>query len=360
MRGACTLIKMGQRPVRIGELQMFVACQCQVPEKTLVNKNAKNVAIVGSGPSGLGCAAQLHRLGYRVDIYERSNSIGGLMEKVIPAYRLPQEIVDGDIYRLLQSGISVRYETVIGKEEVGQLLDHYDAVFLGVGLSGEKILPIDGLFPQTQGGHSALAYLREARAYERGLTLSKPELGKKVVVVGGGNVALDAAMVAKRLGTEEVIVLYRRTKSEMPGWEREYLKSALLGVEFRWLSVVKNVRTENGVLRAVMVQKMALGTQQADGRRGVMVDLNTPAYELPCDSLLFALGQELEHDVVETFGLLVDDRGTIVVNSDFATVDPKVFAAGEAVSGGATIVFSMGQGMAAGKAIHSKLVGLES
>ena len=207
----------------------------------------------------------------------------------------------------------------------------------------------DGILP-------ALDYLDRARSYEEG-NIDLPQLGKRVVVIGGGNVALDAAVIAKRLGSEQVIVLYRRSKDEMPGWESEYLEATALGVEFRWLSAVNSVNVKMGKLQSVNVQRMKFAQTQEDSRRWVEPDVDYPDYELPCDSLIYALGQTLDASIAEHLGIETPDKNGIQVDiSTYRTNNPKVFAAGEAVSGGATIVFSMSQGMAAGRSIGKWLL----
>ena len=174
-------------------------------------------------------------------------------------------------------------------------------------------------------------------------------------MVGGGNVALDAAVVAKRLGAEQVLVIYRRSKDEMPGWESEYLEACSLGVEFRWLSVIDEIIVVQGQLQAVKISQMRFVSASLGGRRWVEPDPEIPPYTLPCDTLIFALGQTLEDGIQEVLGIESDTPLLIVKEGSFQTPIPGLFAAGEAVSGGSTIVASMSAGMAAAREIDQFL-----
>jgi dihydropyrimidine dehydrogenase (NAD+) subunit PreT len=353
--GACTLSKMGQTPVRIGSLQAYVATQYRQPEVVGVLDRPSKVAVIGGGPSGLGCAVQLRRLGHEVDVFDRGALLGGLVDRVIPHHRLPHEVIDFDLERIKDSGVSVHLEQEIGQQRAQELLNTVDAVFVGTGLSSSRTLTVSGV--ECDDVHSALRYLDQARQSEKGKAVV-PDLGKQVVVVGGGNVALDAAVMAKKLDADRVIVLYRRTKDEMPGWESEYIEAATLGVEFRWLSVVQEINTQQGKLQSVIVQTQKLADPEPDGRRKVVPDGDTPTYELSCDSVVLALGQVIDPVLPDHMDLGLSGNGTILVDDvTYQTENPKIFSAGEVVSGGATVVYSMSQGMAAGRAMHDWLQG---
>lgn len=349
--GACVLNKSGQTPIRIGALQAFVTSNYEPSENLGNNRSRKAVAVIGAGPSGLGCAIQLKRMGFEVEVFEKSKSIGGLADRVIPFHRLPSRAIDRDVNRLKEAGIKFHLGIKIDKENSKTLFEGFDAIFIGTGLSADKEYWVEGMEIPADGIFSAMDYLDLARKYEEG-TIDLPKLGKRVVVIGGGNVALDAAVLAKRLGSEQVIVLYRRSKDEMPGWESEYLEATELGVEFRWLSSVISVTIKIGKLQSVNVQQMRFTETQRDGRRGIEPDLEFPNYALPCDSLIYALGQTLDASIADHFGIEALNKSGIQVDlSTYHTNIPKVFAAGEVVSGGATIVYSMSQGMAAGRSI---------
>jgi dihydropyrimidine dehydrogenase (NAD+) subunit PreT len=352
--GACTLSKMGQTPVRIGSLQTYVASQYIQPEVVGVLDNPSKVAVIGGGPSGLGCAVQMRRFGHVVEIFDRGVLLGGLVDRVIPHHRLPHELIDFDLGRILDSGIYVHLDQEINEASVAELLESYDTVFVGTGLSNTRALTVPGI--DSDDVHSALDYLDVARQSEKG-KVSAPDLGNQVIVIGGGNVALDAAVMAKKLGADRVIVLYRRTKEEMPGWESEYIEAATLGVEFRWLSVIEEIKTERGRIKSVIVGTQKLTDAAADGRRAVVPDPDTPTYVLNCDSVVLALGQVIDPALLEHMELDISGGALTVDAVTYQTDNPRVFSAGEVVSGGATVVFSMSQGMSAARAMHGWLQG---
>jgi len=250
-------------------------------------------------------------------------------------------------------GIHFSLGEEIDARSAGRLLQEYDALFLGIGLSRSVTLSIPGV--ELPGVMSALDFLQLARLYSRG-DVPPPALGQCVAVLGGGNVALDAATVAKRLGAERVVVLYRRTMNEMPAWRSEYLEASSLGVEFRWLSTIKAIKGHEGKVQAVEVQPMRLTSVQMDGRRGVEPDPRAASYGLPCDGVLLALGQALDEELAGALGLSTATAGTILVNPETFQIDQsQIFAGGDAVNGSATVVQAIAQGMAAGRAIHDWL-----
>ncbi len=347
--GACVLPRMGQAHIRIGALQYFVTSRFQWAGPAEKNDSPKRIAVVGAGPSGLGCAVVLRRMGHAVEVIERDATLGGLMSRVIPAFRLAPGVVSHDLDLIKWSGITFRLGVSVDSQAVAKLADEFDAVFLAIGLTRSETLSVPGL--EAAGVSSALGFLQQARAAALAGS-TEPALGNCVVIVGGGNVAVDAAVAAKRMGVERVIVLYRRTLEEMPAWPSEYLEATALGVEFRWLTTAKSVRTFNGRIDAVEVQPMRRTPAQQAGRRGVGPDVQSPCYDLPCDSLLLALGQSLDTTLLGGLGVAVSTAGRIAVDgATFRTNHPKVFAAGEAVTGGSTVVGSLAQGMAAGRAI---------
>jgi dihydropyrimidine dehydrogenase (NAD+) subunit PreT len=351
--GACVLSDLGQRPIQIGALQYYVASNLQILEKPGKEDRPKRIGIVGGGPSGLSCAIMLRRIGHDVHLFERKPSLGGLMKQVIPAYRLPQEAIDHDLERLKPLDIHIDLEHSIAGSEFAELIDEYDAIFLSVGLQRRSKLSIPGM--ELSGVMGALEFLEAARRFFRS-DGARPILGECVVVVGGGNVALDAASMAKRLGAERVVILYRRTMSEMPGWRSEYIEAASLGIEFRWLSTITHITGVEDEIHSVTIQPMRLTTTQPDGRRGVEPDPISKAYEFLCSSVLMALGQSLDPELANVFSLPLNAAGMIDASQEnYQTENPKIFTGGEAMSGGTTIVQSIAQGMAAGQAIHSWL-----
>jgi NADPH-dependent glutamate synthase beta subunit-like oxidoreductase len=291
---------------------------------------------------------QLNRLGIQADIFERNDHPGGMATRVIPAHRLPAEPMQTDLMRLQNSGIRFHFNQDINAEKFNQLGNDYDAIFAGVGLAGENQPHLAGT--HSAGVYAALEFLQQARL----TTLADgtpPQIGNRVLVVGGGNVALDAAVVAKRLGADQVLVIYRRSKDEMPGWESEYLEACSLGVEFRWLSVIDEIMTDQDQLQAVKIGQMRFVSSSMGGRRWVERDPEIAPYTLPCDTLIFALGQTLEEGIQDVLGLQKDSALLPIKEGSFQTPIPGLFAAGEAVSGGSTIVACMSAGMSAAREI---------
>jgi glutamate synthase (NADPH/NADH) small chain len=350
--GACVLPGLGQRAIRIGALQYFVASEFHACESSDATDYLGRVAIVGGGPSGIGCAVTLRRLGYAVDIFEREHEPGGLVNQVIPGYRLPQEIVTRDLDRLLDMGISFITNEGLTASRIADLAEQYDALFLGIGMNVEPEFSVPGT--DLPGVISALGSLRDARSHSRGQAPA-PELGDVVVVIGGGNVAMDAAVMAKRLGVERVIVLYRRTLEEMTAWHSEYMEAADIGVEFRWLTTAIAIKGKQRV-ETIEIQPMRRTDIGADNRRKVEPDPEASIYEMACSTVILALGQALDSDLAESLGLTTtEDRVIVADPATYQTNRSKVFAAGEAITGGSTVVNSLAQGMAAGRAIHQLL-----
>jgi glutamate synthase (NADPH/NADH) small chain len=355
--GACVLPAMGQAPIRIGALQAFITSQSRPEEKAMESATGWRVAVIGAGPAGLGCAVQVNRLGAEVHVFEAGGESCGLVGRVIPAHRLPAGVVESDLVRLSASGIQFHTGARVDAVLAEKLAGDYDAVFLGAGLNGE-VQP-DQPIEEALGVFSALDFLARARSGE------SIAFGSRVAVIGAGNVAMDAAVVARRLGAEQVMVLYRRGQAEMPAWESEYLEACQLGVEFRWMSVVDAIHTEKSEdgsprVSGVDIARTRYSKDKMSGRRGVEPDPQQPAYYQPCDAIIFALGQALDARNAGLFGAAVAGGLISVEPGSGRTSNPKVFAAGEAVTGGSTVVASMSAGMAAGRAIHAFLEGERS
>lgn len=350
--GACTLNLMDQTPIRIGALQSYVASNYNVPEICIDHNSKSKIAIIGGGPSGLGCAVELNRRMYNIDLYERSDRLGGLMGRVIPSYRLPKNTINIDLDRIRHSGINFYLNMEINSNNVQNIVQEHDAVFIGVGLNNLQSINIPG--HQYSGVISALDLLASARDYFHGQA-QIPHLGNRVLIIGGGNVALDAAVVSKKLGAEQVIIIYRRTKKEMPGWETEYLEACALGVEFRWLSTIEQIMGNEDKIHAVKIQEMQLKAKGLDGRRCIEPIVGN-TYQLMCDNVVLALGQSFDNTLSSSLGIDLSYQGTLKINpQSYQTTNPKIFAAGESVNGGSTIVMCMSQGMLSGRSIDKWL-----
>jgi len=349
--GACVLHQARQPAVPIGALQAFVCMQYKDGEPPEGLEKAARVAVIGAGPAGLGCGVVLRRHGHHVDLYDRQQKLAGLVDRVIPAYRLPQALVTHDLDRLSSLDMKFTPGKSIDQQAFDKLRAAHDAIFLGTGMGALQTAEIPG--QSAEGVLDVFSFLEKARAGQ-----SPGVKDRIVIIIGGGNVALDAAVVAKRNGAREVIVLYRRSRDEMPGWQAEYLEASRLGVEFRWLSTVISIVQDGGKVRAVLVQKMRLIGDMRDGRRWVEPDGDQPVIQLPCEVIIPALGQVVERDWLAELDLKLTSSGSPIVDTDtWQTSLPLVFAAGELVSGGSTIVNSLHQGMLAGESMHAILVG---
>lgn len=349
--GACVLHQAGQPPVPIGALQAFVCMQYgQVESPGRINKPAR-MAVIGAGPAGLGCAVVLRRHGHEVDLYDRRDRMAGLVDQVIPSYRLPAAVVARDLNYINSLNLNFLSNRNIDSSEFNRIRSGYDAVFLGTGMGALQKADFPG--KSAEGVVDALDFLQRARAGKMVI-----DSQQTVVVIGGGNVALDAAVVAKRSGAGEVIVLYRRSRDEMPGWESEYLEATRLGVEFRWLSTLAVIEQTDGKVKSVQVQKMHFTNEMRSGRRWVEAAPEQSLSRVLSQMVILALGQEVERDWLEGLGLLLTPDGFPLVNVGTGQTNlPMVFAGGELVSGGATIVDSLHQGMLAGERIQVLLSG---
>jgi dihydropyrimidine dehydrogenase (NAD+) subunit PreT len=351
--GSCVLLPLGEPAVRIGALQAYATGNTKAPRKGQVASGAPRVAVIGGGPAGLGAAVQLERLGVEVHLFERNKELGGQAGRVIPEHHLSQPVVDHDISRILAGSIQCHLDNDVNESLFARIISEYEGVILAIGQQSNPDPGIPGA--ESQGVFHALDYLTRARtAYTREDTI--PLLGSTVVVIGGGNVALDAAAVSKRNGAERVIVLYRRGLEEMPAWEYEYIEACALGVEFRWFSVADRIVSENGKVGGVMIGHMRYSEEIRGGRRWVEPDLNKQQTFLECNAVVLALGQSSELDLLKWMGI-AENKGLVAVEGGkFQTSNPKVFAAGEIRSGGSSIVSSMASGMQAAREAHAWLV----
>ena len=357
-------------PVGIGRLERFVADwhnshSDELPE--CAAPNGHKVAVVGSGPSGLTCAGDLAKLGYSVTVYEALHTAGGVLVYGIPEFRLPKAIVKKEVDTLEKMGVELVTNVIIGKTlTVDELFDMgYEAVFIGsgAGLPNFMGIPGEGL----KGVYSANEYLTRSnlmKAY-----LDNPETpimkGGKVAVVGGGNVAMDAARTALRLGAEKVYIVYRRSMTELPARREEVEHAEEEGIEFRLLcnpieilgyNNPDNPRDErNGSVQAIRCIRMELGEPDERGRRRP-VEVAGSEFTLDVDAVIMAIGTSPNPLIKSTTeGLEVNRWGGIIVTEDGATTKAGVYAGGDAVTGAATVISAMGAGKVAAKAIDEYL-----
>ena len=363
--GSCVL-GVKSEPVAIGKLERFVADWSMKNGKKDVEKapsNGHKVAIVGSGPSGLACATDLARLGYDVTIFEALHKAGGVLEYGIPEFRLPKErVVAAEIGEVRKLGVKIETDVVVGRTvTVDSLLDKegFSAVFIGSGAGLPRFMNIPG--ENLNGVFSANEFLTRnnlMKAYRHDY-LTPVYTGRKVVVVGGGNVAMDAARTALRLGAETTIV-YRRTENELPARREEVHHAKEEGIEFRMLTnPVEILGDEKGWVRGIRCIRMELGEPDESGRRSP-VPVPGSEFEIDTDSVIMALGTSPNPLIARTTsGLETNRRGCIVADDNGMTSRPGVFAGGDAVTGAATVILAMGAGRKAAAAIDSYIRGQE-
>ncbi len=365
----CTLgIKF--EPVGIGRLERFVADWHNANCGEIANKpesNGHKVAIVGSGPSGLTCAGDLAKKGYDVTVYEAFHVAGGVLVYGIPEFRLPKSIVAKEVEGLKALGVKVETNVVIGKTlTVDELFDMgFEAVFIGSGAGLPNFMNIPG--ESLKGVYSANEFLTRSnlmKAYRDNPTTPIMK-GGNVAVVGGGNVAMDAARTALRLGAENVYIVYRRSMEELPARKEEVEHAEEEGIEFKLLcnpieilgyNNPENPRDEkNGFVTGIRCVKMELGEPDAKGRRRPVV-IPGSEFEIAVDTVIMSIGTSPNPLIKDTTsGLEVNAHGGIVVNEDGLSSKEGVYAGGDAVTGAATVISAMGAGKTAAKAIDEYL-----
>ena len=361
----CTLGKKGA-PIAIGRLERFVAdwerSQSDKPEPEIAASTGKKVAIVGSGPAGLTAAADLAKLGHQITLFEALHVAGGVLMYGIPEFRLPKEIVQGEVDYVSSLGVDVRLNSVIGKiDTVDELLaDSYDAIFLGTGAGLPMFLGIPG--ENLNGIYSANEYLTRTnlmKAYlfpEYDTPIKK---SKRVVVIGGGNVAMDSARCAMRLGAEEVYIVYRRSRDELPARAEEVENAEEEGIIFKLLTNPKRfIGDENGWVTQMECYEMELGEPDDSGRRRPIVKEGSE-FIINVDTVVVALGTTPNPLIPSTTeGLETTKKGTVVADQETGkTVKDKVWAGGDLVTGAATVISAMGAGKRAAAAIDAYLKG---
>ena len=366
----CTLgIKF--EPVGIGRLERFVADYHNKNEAAgdVIKPvdNGRKVAVVGSGPSGLTCAGDLAKKGYRVSVFEALHTAGGVLVYGIPEFRLPKSIVEREVEGLKALGVDFETNVVIGKTlTVDELFENgYEAVFIGSGAGLPNFMNIKG--ESLKGVYSANEFLTRSnlmKAYREAPDTPIMK-GGKVAVCGGGNVAMDAARTALRLGADKVYIVYRRSMEELPARREEVEHAQEEGIEFRILCTPVEILgyknpddprdPKNGFVTGMKCIKMALGEPDAKGRRRP-VPIEGSEFELKVDTVIMAIGTSPNPLIKNTTeGLTVNERGCIIVNENGLTTKKGVYAGGDAVTGAATVISAMGAGKVAAKAIDEFL-----
>ena len=348
-------------PVAIGRLERFVADWYlehvnKMPEK--VASNGKKVAVIGSGPSGLTCASDLAKKGYEVTMFEALHTAGGVLVYGIPEFRLPKAIVQNEVDKLAAQGVEVMTNMVIGKVlSIDELFEMgYKAVFVGSGAGLPMFMHIPG--EALVGVYSANEYLTRVNLMKAYLEENDTPIiqSKAVAVVGGGNVAMDAARCAKRLGAEHVYIVYRRSEAEMPARAEELHHAKEEGIELRILCNPTEILDDgNGRVGAIKCIRMELGEPDASGRRRP-VEVPGSEFTLDVDTVIMSLGTSPNPLIRSTTpGLETNRKGCLIVNEDNMTTRDMVYAGGDAVTGAATVILAMGAGKKAAAAIDEAL-----
>ncbi|MDY0088395.1 MAG: NADPH-dependent glutamate synthase [Coriobacteriia bacterium] len=356
---ACILAKKGE-PVAIGRLERWLgdydlACELEercVPE--VAPPTGYRCAVVGSGPAGLACAGELARFGHEVTVFESLHAAGGVLTYGIPEFRLPKATVEAEIFMLTEMGVEIVTDAVIGATYTLEELmtdEGYDAVFIGSGAGLPVFLGVPG--ENLNGVYSANEFLTRVNlmhAYEFPHYDTPVIRGRKVAVIGGGNVAMDAARTALRLGAQEAFLVYRRTEDEMPARREEVHHARQEGVQFKMLCSPSEVVGRDGFVTGLIATRMELGEPDESGRRAPVCVMGSE-FEIECDTVIVAVGTRANPLLAQAApDLERSGRGYVLADDDGATNLPGVFAGGDIVTGSATVILAMGAGK---KAAHA-------
>ena len=344
-------------PVGIGRLERFVAdwhMKNNTEKAKKAESNGHKVAVVGSGPAGLSCAGDLAKKGYEVTVFEAFHTAGGVLSYGIPEFRLPKSIVKSEVEKLEEIGVTMMTNMVIGKVlSVDELFEMgFEAVFVGSGAGLPRFMGLEG--EALIGVYSANEFLTRVnlmKAYKEDYDTPIKE-NKAVAVVGGGNVAMDAARCAMRLGAEKVYIVYRRSEEEMPARLEEVEHAKEEGIEFRFLTnPVRILGDENGVVNGMECIEMELGEPDDSGRRRP-IEKKDSNFVLPVDCVVMSIGTSPNPLIrTTTTGIEANKRGCLVVDEEMMTTREGVYAGGDAVTGAATVILAMGAGKKAASSI---------
>ncbi|MCQ2341471.1 MAG: bifunctional dihydroorotate dehydrogenase B NAD binding subunit/NADPH-dependent glutamate synthase [Paludibacteraceae bacterium] len=357
----CIHHKMGHEPVAIGYLERFVADNAQSTTDSSIHRltDSPKIAVVGSGPAGLAFAGDMAKYGYQVTVFEALHEIGGVLKYGIPEFRLPNRIVDKEIEGLKKLGVAFQTDTIIGKTlTIDDLKEQgYAAIFVGSGAGLPRFMNIPG--ENLNGVMSCNEYLTRVNLMDASNTMTDTPLllGKNVAVIGGGNTAMDAVRTAKRLGAERAMIIYRRSEEEMPARIEEVRHAKEEGIEFLTLhNPIEYHADDNGRVKEAVLQVMELGEPDESGRRSP-VAVEGKTVTLSVDLVIVSVGVSPNPLIPSSVaGLEISRKGTIVVGDDtMQSSIPTLFAGGDIVRGGATVILAMSDGRKAAKAMHAFL-----
>lgn len=336
--------------VGINSIERFIGdfgIENNIPIKKLTDETYnERIAVIGAGPAGLSCAYQLARRGYKVTVFEAFSKPGGMLRYGIPDYRLPPAILDKEIERILSLGIELKCNTIVGKDiPYSQLKEEYDAIFVGIGAHKGKLLGIPN--EDAPNVFTGTEFLNRVNSGQ------KIDVGKKVLVIGGGDTAIDAARVSRRLGAD-VTIVYRRTRNEMPAIEEEIVGAEEEGVKFYFLAApIEFIKDGDKVIK-MRCQQMELGEPDESGRRRP-VPIPDAYFEIEADTVVSAISQEPDF---EGFDNIREGKNWIKVNENFQTDDPKVYAGGDDIELG-LVTIAIYQGRKAAETIHNNFRGIK-
>ena len=350
--GSCVRGIKGE-PVNIGEIEAYIADNAlkdkeslkKVFDKTSENiESGKSVAVIGSGPSGLTCAAFLRKYGFKVTIYEKYNELGGILRRGIPSFRLNKDILDKTIGQILNLGIDVKYNMELGNNiTLEELRKKYDAIFIAIGANISSYMGIEGEdLDGVYGGNELLEYKKY------------PDFkGKKVAVIGGGNVAMDCARTVKKLGASKVNVIYRRAREQMPAEKKEIEDAIKEGINFMFQNNIVKIMGSNHVCETELI-KTELIQKEGDTRLSP-VNVEGSNYKIKTDYIIMALGSKPE-EFVKDLGLNLNKWGNIKVDENYRTSNPKIYAGGDLAGDKGTVAWAARAGREAAETIKKELM----
>jgi len=352
----CTMGRIGD-PIQIGKLERFVGDTTQKPSVQRQKRN-KRVAVVGSGPASLTCAGELARLGYEIVVFEALHERGGVLLYGIPEFRLPKEILAREIAYLSELGVQWQTNVLVGRSiSFEELREQFDAIFLGTGAGLPKYLHIPGEnLRDVYSANEFLTRINLMKSYRFGEYDTPLKVNGDVVVIGGGNVAMDAARSALRMGANSVTVVYRRTRDEMPARVEEIAHAEEEGVRFVFLALPLRIEgDEQGRVKRIVCQRARLGELDEKGRR-CFIPIEGDEFVLPASLVINAIGLDTNRILLESIaGLKLDVKGHVVVDESLHTSLEGVFAGGDVVLGAATVILAAGHGKQAAHSIHKYL-----